>query len=220
MATVTYKNLLGNTHTNPEETYEWDAGEVIPSGSGAPTGTSEVGDLYFDETADELYEATTTDWSAPIVTPVPTESYQPVSADDMWFDEGADTLYTAELQETTLSAPAEADGYVFGVWTTDPEGSKVVTEISDPDSDTTLYAQWDRIGDHVVLHVYDIDNYIERVNRNYIVEVMPVKTLVNNAQKYKLQVVIAPGTRKYLNDVFNNVADALQAREDFLALCA
>jgi uncharacterized repeat protein (TIGR02543 family) len=218
MAHITYNNLLGIAHTNPTDLLQWDAG-VATTTTEPPVNA--IGDKWFDESIDTLYTATlVNDWTGATAQVIPVAEYEHILEGDMWFDELTNKLYTAEAGIAlpyTLLVPTATDGFIFAGWSTDPYGHNMVTEITTTD-DETLYAQWWRIGKHLVLHIYEIDDFRYRINVDFIVEVKPVAVQVAGTKKFRIQITVSPGTQYYLNDVYNNLTEALAAREAFLAL--
>lgn len=214
MPTIDYKNLNGIAQPNVDQLHQWDAGTAVPV---VQPGTPGEGDMWFDEVTNILYTYTGGSWDDGVI--LATETYEP-SLGDMWFDEGADLLYQAELINPlpiSLDPPTVTEGYVFAGWSTDPSGSNLITEITS-EAQQAIYAQWLRIGDHVALDIFEPTDFSYKVNRNFIVEVKPIKALVNGTQKYRIQIVVSPGNRLYLKTTFATRAEAFVARDELLAI--
>jgi hypothetical protein len=173
MANLTVLNLLGNTdNNNATFVIDWGVAVAVTGGAGAPSGVSTIGELYFDETANSLYEATTLDWSAPTITlNVEVATFDSVVAGEIWYDETGDLLYTSEA--VALVAPTEGTGFVFSYFSLDPAGKTPITEL-DIEQDTTVYANWFRVGDYVFIRAFAEVGDAYAINKANIISIMPV----------------------------------------------
>jgi hypothetical protein len=116
--------------------------------------------------------------------------------------------------DITLTAPTETPNHSFAGWFSDPRGLTEVESITST-GDKVLYAMWDLLGDFVSLPVVPNNPYDYRINKNFIVQILPVRILENN---YRVQVVISPGTLKYFAETYTTYAEASNVAQAYMSL--
>jgi uncharacterized repeat protein (TIGR02543 family) len=116
--------------------------------------------------------------------------------------------------DITLTAPTETPNHSFAGWFSDPRGLTEVESITST-GDKVLYAMWDLLGDFVSLPVVPNNPYDYRINKNFIVQILPVRILENN---YRVQVIISPGTLKYFAETYTTYAEASNVAQAYLSL--